>query len=633
MYWLLYEKVVRKVRFIKQGGKMKKRSKAFDNEKWNQLKVKLKKREVWEPVLLILILFLVIGSVIGFSYIGSNTQESEEQNNSKMISELNDINSYLNELDESVTNNKETLESVTENSSISIQEEIVNSKEEINLTIDKGVTELNAKMESLHTKISETETNITDLLAILSLDVEENQQQINSQFSEIKDSLEEIKEEFADMIDEVKELLEQISETQEANHTELKEVLNVMATDMETTATENLDKMMETLTSMEETYTTLLKDYHADTIQNITDLNENMENHFSETNQSIENHFSETNESITNQYMELTTIVNENDDDLSLYLECIFGSINEKLDSVFTFVSDGKKLLASALLTKGVDCAEDASFQTIYEAILSIKQELVIGVEKIPGEIEYEYHYHINGQGEYPHTDKVLPGAAGGCYTVPIYHVHTGNSSSGGGCYSVAKSGTRTVSCGSGYCGVGPYGPDTSGQIYYVGDCDECGGHLSKYGSPGTAHCSNKKTESYTYYELGCGMTPQTIIAYRTGCGLADGQIVGAHILYTGYDELPKADNVSAAIAVYAVEEPTEETTVETVEESTEEVTKSEPDMEMEDETVSESETEMEESTENEPDTEASTETVTEVENTESSVSDNSVNESMESSD
>lgn len=90
-------------------------------------------------------------------------------------SELNDINSYLNELDESVTNNKEMLESVTENSSTSIQEEVVNSKEEINLTIGEGITELNRKMESLHTRISETEASITDLLAILNFDVEENQ--------------------------------------------------------------------------------------------------------------------------------------------------------------------------------------------------------------------------------------------------------------------------------------------------------------------------------------------------------------------------------------------------------------------------------------------------------------------------
>lgn len=65
-----------------------------------------------------------------------------------------------------------------------------------------------------------------------------------------------------------------------------------MATDMETNATENLEKMMETLTSMGEAYTTLLKDCHADAINSITDMNQNMESNLESTNENITNQFS-----------------------------------------------------------------------------------------------------------------------------------------------------------------------------------------------------------------------------------------------------------------------------------------------------------------------------------------------------
>jgi len=158
---------------------------------------------------------------------------------------------------------------------------------------------------------------------------------------------------------------------------------------------------------------------------------------------------------------------------------------------------------------------------------------------------------------------------------------------------------------------VGPFGPDSSGQEYYVGDCSKCGNGLSTYGSPGYESCGNSRSESYTYYSLGCGMTPSTIIGYRTACGLADGQIIGAHIVYekgyqTGYNgNLNNVNNVANASPLMApsymvldlyeeeevieeaeeepeteeeieeepeeVEEPEEETETETEEETTEE--------------------------------------------------------------
>ena len=170
---------------------MKKKDIGNPSGKISQIKAKLKSRNVWEPVLLIIILLLVLGGVIVFSLFGSKEQVMAQSNKDEMISELNDIHSYLNELDENVVNNQKALTSVTENTSSTLQEEVFNSKEEISLTIEENVTELNSKMDVLHEKISSTESSILDLLTILNTDAEENQQQINEQFSQVYISLEE----------------------------------------------------------------------------------------------------------------------------------------------------------------------------------------------------------------------------------------------------------------------------------------------------------------------------------------------------------------------------------------------------------------------------------------------------------
>lgn len=91
-----------------------------------------------------------------------------------------------------------------------------------------------------------------------------------------------------------------------------------------------------------------------------------------------------------------------------------------------------------------------------------------------------------------------------------VYHCHTGSSGGGGGCYSIARTGTRSyeVPCG--------------GTLHYWGDdwgtseCSRCG--ASYFGDRGGESCphSETKTESYTYYELGCGHSTSDILGYVT---------------------------------------------------------------------------------------------------------------------
>ena len=85
-------------------------------------------------------------------------------------------------------------------------------------------------------------------------------------------------------------------------------------------------------------------------------------------------------------------------------------------------------------------------------------------------------------------------------YSNNIYHKHTG--SSGDGCYTIKRTGTKNEECdGGGQCNSGPHGPDTSGQVYYVGRCTKCGERVDRYGSPGYESCDSIKKVSYTYYD------------------------------------------------------------------------------------------------------------------------------------
>ena len=93
-------------------------------------------------------------------------------------------------------------------------------------------------------------------------------------------------------------------------------------------------------------------------------------------------------------------------EELKSYLEELNNGLKQDMNQVFTSVSNGKKKLASALLTKGVSTNEDATFAQLAEAILNIDQKLVIGVEEIPGTIRYQYHYHVDASGNQLHTEK-----------------------------------------------------------------------------------------------------------------------------------------------------------------------------------------------------------------------------------
>ena len=143
---------------------------------------------------------------------------------------------------------------------------------------------------------------------------------------------------------------------------------------------------------------------------------------------------------------------------------------------------------------------------------------------------------HVHGDSCYNGTKHVHSGnssSGGGCYGKVNRHYHSGSSSSGGGCYG----GRYTHSCwGSSTSGTGCYG----GRYYHyhssscyhshTSDCYSqywCPGHISSNYS-----CTSCGATFHTTATIGarCGRRIKTLTCSRGGsteCGYYDGQVTG----------------------------------------------------------------------------------------------------------
>lgn len=453
------------------------------------------------------------------------------------------LTELITQLQEDNSSQYEELTNTLLTAQADLAELLKNGFEALQLQLDEDFTALMEKLECLHGQIIDTTDSITGLLGLMEENNMDRQEEIKTAFASVSESLELIRTEYTDAHMELQSLIQKVQETQNANHEETLSVLTVMETNMEETSLENLNQLTNSLQTMEENFSASISNMKGEMEQSFSTLNTGIENSFSQTNDSITNQFRELNtrissqyESVSNQYQNISSTIINNNDSQQESLDNLMGYLNQKLQEVFQFVSNGKKKLASALLTKGVPIREDATFAEIYQAILNIPQKLVIGVQQIPGTISYDYHYHTDAQGRNPHTE--VAGSAGGCYTAPIYHVHTGSSNGGGGCYSSPvyhthsegcySEGSHNSSCPS-HTGYHSY--DCGSVHDWDGDGHGCDGFVA-YDCGGHSYLSCNLGSGIIGYSLNCGKNNSTIEGYRPACGLSDGQIIGAHIVY-----------------------------------------------------------------------------------------------------
>ncbi len=216
------------------------------------------------------------------------------------------------------------------------------------------------------------------------------------------------------------------------------------------------------------------------------------------------------------------------------------------LESCFQSVSSGKGVVASAITDKGVSTDANASFSDMAANILMINAG--DAPSETPSYTVEEYRHYHEGSSD----------VCGDCYTEEIMHVHTGSASSGSGCYTVVnrcsgtyQSKTDTKICYNSLSPVGPFGPDSSGNLYWAYYCNVCGHDPGNSYSGINVTCGGIISSStYTQcsgcgtiggsgqcnriisYSLGCGKTNNTVEGYGLTCGYSDGELTGYDVRF-----------------------------------------------------------------------------------------------------
>ena len=404
-----------------------------------------------------------------------------------------------------------------------------------------------------------------------------------------------------------------INTSMDTAHGEIKTLITEVETNLQNEADANQSELLGALTEMDSSFEQANSEGFQNLLNSLQAQAENMQSQFDALNSSMTantsaiNQTAETNKTevlnkLASMESNISNTVNNIGTGTSVSQEAILeriGQLEENtnnrlsglsgdIQSVFQRVSNGKALLASALLTKNVVIDEDATFQEIYDAILSIKQETVIGVDKIPGTIEYEYHYH---------TGDAQNG--GGCYTVEDAHHHNAS------CYQLCTYSWTGCEGSNGWTDGNSISHCNYRETHSICNNGQTMYKVYSHYNGGGSASGHRDGGSSTHAISVCGKSEGQHYGWTTGCGLQDGQIIGAHIVYD-------ANAVSAAAATYRKEAADEnalameklEELLNALEQETEagvvEIPEEDPDNALTEETEAETESQAEPETEEE---------------------------------
>ena len=422
---------------------------------------------------------------------------------------LEEISRIMQEMDaQKKQDNTDHKESITEINRIN------ESVQSVNQTVSKLEDRLNTSYENLKNLVQEvrtTEEKNRELWTQEQTQLTEQQKQL---LKEVEESRQETIRSLALVESNLKNMLESDMVQITAAFGSLTAELQTRVQELSALLENRMNRVDQNLSGLDKNVTGLGNNIFG-LNENVNGLNENVDGvgknveslftRIGELDNGMQTNLTTLQQTFAKQFGDLNVSAGQNTEELKSYLEELNNGLKQDMNQVFTSVSNGKKKLASALLTKGVSTNEDATFAQLTEAILNIDQKLVIGVEEIPGTIRYQYHYHVDASGNQPHTEK--SDTAGGCYTGTHGHVHSVED----GCYKEESYHVHRDDC-SGYPvwvdwapGVEPYW----GLIYTCGE-------------PANA----------TRRVLICSKQAGSTDYYVPSCGLADGQIIGAEIVY-----------------------------------------------------------------------------------------------------
>ena len=422
---------------------------------------------------------------------------------------LEEISRIMQEMDaQKKQDNTDHKESITEINKIN------ESVQSVNQTVSKLEDRLNTSYENLKNLVQEvrtTEEKNRELWTQEQTQLTEQQKQL---LKEVEESRQETIRSLALVESNLKNMLESDMVQITAAFGSLTAELQTRVQELSALLENRMNRVDQNLSGLDKNVTGLGNNIFG-LNENVNGLNENVDGvgknveslftRIGELDNGMQTNLTTLQQTFAKQFGDLNVSAGQNTEELKSYLEELNNGLKQDMNQVFTSVSNGKKKLASALLTKGVSTNEDATFAQLTEAILNIDQKLVIGVEEIPGTIRYQYHYHVDASGNQPHTEK--SDTAGGCYTGTHGHVHSVED----GCYKEESYHVHRDDC-SGYPVWVDWAPGVEPYWGFIYTC----------GEPANA----------TRRVLICSKQAGSTDYYVPSCGLADGQIIGAEIVY-----------------------------------------------------------------------------------------------------
>ena len=422
---------------------------------------------------------------------------------------LEEISRIMQEMDaQKKQDNTDHKESITEINRIN------ESVQSVNQTVSKLEERLNTSYENLKNLVQEvrtTEEKNRELWTQEQTQLTEQQKQL---LKEVEESRQETIRSLALVESNLKNMLESDMVQITAAFGSLTAELQTRVQELSALLENRMNRVDQNLSGLDKNVTGLGNNISG-LSENVNGLNENVDGvgknveslftRIGELDNGMQTNLTTLQQTFAKQFGDLNVSAGQNTEELKSYLEELNNGLKQDMNQVFTSVSNGKKKLASALLTKGVSTNEDATFAQLAEAILNIDQKLVIGVEEIPGTIRYQYHYHVDVSGNQPHTEK--SDTAGGCYTGTHGHVHSVED----GCYKEESYHVHRDDC-SGYPVWVDWAPGVEPYWGFIYTC----------GEPANA----------TRRVLICSKQAGSTDYYVPSCGLADGQIIGAEIVY-----------------------------------------------------------------------------------------------------
>ncbi|MBR6146906.1 MAG: hypothetical protein IKQ44_00960 [Lachnospiraceae bacterium] len=261
--------------------------------------------------------------------------ENADQISGEMIDELNSIKDYLTSVEESISANESLLSEYSETSE--------NGYSELSVTYKDSTQKIGNDFSQMNSQIKTTKENIETLIKELEGKGSTNQNELKTQYNTIKESITTIDKEFSDSHEKINDLIKELSSKEDSNSKELASKLKTMESSLSKIETENMSQIKDTLTDMEDKYTKLISDLEA----------------------LVNADFDELDQTINNKFDSLSLSFTQGNDSTKEELD----KINENIQLVFQFVSDGKELIASAITDKGVAQNKDAIFSVLANGI------------------------------------------------------------------------------------------------------------------------------------------------------------------------------------------------------------------------------------------------------------------------